>query len=162
MNTGNAVTRNDDRGSKGNEVGHELWSSLRLILALCALFSLPVLAQDQPNSKDPTGMKRYEGSVLIGYRAPRFDEYLIPLGPPTGTSPLAFEKSESVEGQASLYTYLAPAGRSPAELFRNYKLEFQRLGVEIQYEKAGEGGWFGSLSDKLECHAETCSGVALF
>jgi len=76
MNTCNAVTRNDDRGSKGNEVGHELWSSLRLILALCALFSLPVLAQDQP--KDPTGMKRYEASVLIGYRTPRFDEYLMP------------------------------------------------------------------------------------
>jgi hypothetical protein len=111
MNTCNAVTRNDDRGSKGNEVGHELWSSLRLILALCALFSLPVLAQDQPNSKDPTGMKRYEGSVLVGYRTPRFDEYLIPLGPTTGTSPLAFEKSESVEGQVSLYTYLARAGR---------------------------------------------------
>ena len=75
LNTCNAVTRNDDRGSKGNEVGHELGSSLRLILALCALFSLSVLAQDQPNSEDRTGMKRHEGSVFIGYLAPRFDEY---------------------------------------------------------------------------------------
>jgi hypothetical protein len=115
MNTCNAVTRNDDRGSKGNEVGHELWSSLRLILALCALFSLPVLAQDQP--KDPAGMKRYEGSVLIGYRTPRFDEYLIPLGPPTGTSPLTFEKSEAVEGQVTFTLTLHPPAGHPLSYF---------------------------------------------
>ena len=153
MDTRNAVARQDDCGSKGNEVGHVLRPSVRFIFALCIFFSLPPLtsaAQDQPNSKDPAGMKRYEGSELIGYRAPRFDEYLLPLGPPTGSAPLAYEKSEPVEGQVSFYTYIAPAGRSPAELFRNYKLEFQRLGIEIQYEKkAGEGGWFGSVSDKL-------------
>ncbi len=29
-----------------------------------------VRAQDVPDSKDPAGMKRYEGSELIGYRRP--------------------------------------------------------------------------------------------
>ncbi|HEY6766176.1 MAG TPA: OmpA family protein [Candidatus Sulfotelmatobacter sp.] len=121
-----------------------------MFLIFLSLALMNCAAQDLANSKDPAGMKRYEGSELIGYRAPRFDEYLIPLGPPTGTSPLAYGKSTPVEGQVSFYTYLAPAGRSPAELFRNYKLEFQRLGIEIQYEKKpGEGGWFGSVSDKL-------------
>jgi outer membrane protein OmpA-like peptidoglycan-associated protein len=44
----------------------------------------------------------------------------------------------------SRYTYLAPAGRSPAELFRNYQLEFQRLGLTPLYEKgASQRGWFG-------------------
>ncbi len=66
-------------------------------------------------------MKRYEGSEIIGYRSPMFDEYLLPLGPPTNFSPPVYEKSKPVEGQVSYYTYLAPAGRSPAELFRNYK-----------------------------------------
>ena len=127
--------------------------TLKAIPALCVLFSGAVLthAQDLPNSKDPAGMKRYEGSELIGYRAPRFDEYLLPLAPPTSFSPPAYEKSKPVEGQVSYYTYLAPAGRSPAELFRNYKQEFQRLGIEIQYEKnAGQPGDFGSTFDQID------------
>jgi OOP family OmpA-OmpF porin len=107
-------------------------------------------AQDLPNSKDPAQMKRYEGSELIGYRAPKFDEYLLPLGPPSNLNPPAYEKSKPVEGQVSYYTYLAPSGRSPAELFRNYKQEFQRLGIEVQYEKsAGQNGDFGSTFDKI-------------
>jgi OOP family OmpA-OmpF porin len=124
-----------------------------MILAACILWSVAVpisAAQDLPNSKDPAGMKRYEGSELIGYRAPKFDEYLLPLGPPTTLSPPAYEKSKSVEGQVSYYTYLAPDGRSPAELFRNYKQEFQRLGIEVQYEKnVGQHGWFGPTFDKI-------------
>ena len=92
-------------------------------------------------------MKRYEGSELIGYRAPRFDEYLLPLGPPSNFSPRVYEKSKPVWGQVSYYTYLAPAGRSPAELFRNYKQEFQRLGIEVQYEK--NGGQPGTLAAPL-------------
>ena len=127
--------------------------TLRPILAACVFLSLSALisaAQDLPNSKDPAGMKRYEGSELIGYRAPKFDEYLLPLGPPTNTDPPTFEKSKPVDGQIGYYTYLAPAGRSPAELFRNYKQEFQRLGIEVQYEKsAGQHGWFGPVFDKI-------------
>jgi OOP family OmpA-OmpF porin len=127
--------------------------ALKAMLVLCVLFSGAVLtsAQDLPNSKDPAGMKRYEGSELIGYRAPIFDEYVLPLGPATSFSPPVYEKSKAVEGQIGYYTYLAPAGRSPAELFRNYKQEFQRLGVEIQYEKnSGQPGDFGSTFDKID------------
>lgn len=131
--------------------------TLRAIPVLCILFSGTILtsaAQDLPNSKDPAGMKRYEGSELIGYRAPKFDEYLLPLGPPSNFDPPVYQKSKAVEGQVSYYTYLAPTSRSPAELFRNYKQEFQRLGIDIQYEKnAGQTGDFGSTFDKI---ADAC------
>jgi OOP family OmpA-OmpF porin len=101
-------------------------------------------AQDVPGSSDPAGMKRYEGSALIGYRAPKFDEYLLPLGPPTNAYPPTYAKSTPLEGQVSYYTYLAPEGRTGAELLRNYKQEFQRLGLQVLYEKAaGQRGWFG-------------------
>jgi outer membrane protein OmpA-like peptidoglycan-associated protein len=101
-------------------------------------------AADVPGSKDPAGVKRYTGSEIIGYHAPRFDEFLLPLGPPTGFSPPAYAKSLKTEGLLSRYTYLAPAGRSAAELFANYRLEFRRLGLVPLYEKgAGEKGWFG-------------------
>jgi OmpA-OmpF porin, OOP family len=127
--------------------------NVRTIFA-ASLFCLSIVAassaQDVPNSADPPGMKRYEGSEIIGYRAPKFDEYLVPLGPPTSQDPPAYKKSVPLEGQVSYYTYLAPEGRTPTELFRNYKLEFQRLNLETLYEKsASQPGWFGPTTTKI-------------
>ena len=95
--------------------------------AVCAVLFLAVMAnaQDVVGSKDPAGVKRYEGSELIGYRAPKFDEYLLPLGTPTSMAPPVYAESKQIEGLVSYYTYLAPKGRMPTELFRNYKQEFQ-------------------------------------
>lgn len=130
---------------------------LRTVLSFCgipvlllAMLVTAVLAADLPGSKDPPGMKRYEGSEIIGYRAPKFDEFTLPLGRPTSVSPPVYEKSLKAEGLVSRYTYVAPLGRSPAELFRNYKSEFQRLGLVTLYEKgAGEKGWFGPTFDQV-------------
>jgi OOP family OmpA-OmpF porin len=153
MATHTEVPKHNRPDSKRTESKGVLIWTLEFILVACVFSFVAVLVsagQDLPNSKDPPGMKRYEGSELIGYRAPKFDEYLLPLGPPTNGSPPAYEKSKPIEGQVSYYTYLAPAGRSPAEVFRNYKQEFQRLGLETQYEKgAGNQGWFGPTFDKI-------------
>jgi OOP family OmpA-OmpF porin len=112
--------------------------------------AMPILAADLPNSKDPPGMKRYAGSEIIGYRAPRFDEVLLPLSPPTQLSPPKYPKSLKVDGQVSRSTYVAPAGRSPVEVFRNYEQEFQRLGLATLYRKnAAEPGWFGPTMSQL-------------
>jgi outer membrane protein OmpA-like peptidoglycan-associated protein len=105
---------------------------------------IATLAADLPGSNDPPGMKRYEGSEIIGYREPKFDEFLLPMGPPTSQDPPKYTKSLKVEGLVSRYTYVAPAGRTPTEVLRNYKLEFERLNLVKLYEKdAGERGWFG-------------------
>jgi OOP family OmpA-OmpF porin len=113
---------------------------------------LPILtAADVPGSKDAPGMRRYAGSEIVGYRAPKFDEFLIPLGPPKEFTPPSYEKSLKTEGLVSRYTYAAPAGRTPTELMRNYKLEFDRLGLVTLYEKgAGEKGWFGPTQGNIE------------
>jgi len=114
------------------------------LLSLIVAFRMAALAADLPGSKDPPGMKRYEGSEIIGYREPRFDEFLLPMGPPTSQDPPKYTKSLKIEGLVSRYTYVAPAGRTPTELLRNYKLEFQRLDLVTLYEKgASDGGWFG-------------------
>ena len=114
------------------------------LLLITFLVTIPAFAADLPGSQDPPGMKRYADSEIIGYREPRFDEFLLPLGPPAGFSPVAYAKSQKVAGLLSRYTYLAPAGRTPAEVFRNYQLEFQRLGLITVYQKnAAEKGWFG-------------------
>jgi hypothetical protein len=49
-----------------------------LVLILSGLSSAIVtLAADVQDSEDPAGMKRYEGSEIIGYPAPKFDEFLL-------------------------------------------------------------------------------------
>jgi OmpA-OmpF porin, OOP family len=116
-----------------------------LVLFFLGLTSaIATLAADVQGSKDPAGMKRYEGSEIIGYRDPKFDEFLLPLGPPTDVTTPKYAKSLNIEGLVSFYTYLAPTGRTNTELFRNYKQEFQRMGLIVLYEKGtGDKGWFG-------------------
>jgi OOP family OmpA-OmpF porin len=92
----------------------------------------------------------YEGSEIVGYRPPEFDEYLLPLSKPTKLNPPAYIKSLAVEGQVSRCTYLAPDGRTATELLRNYKLEFQRPGLDTLYEKKATGtGWFGPAFTRI-------------
>lgn len=140
-------------GVRGEKLGGMMFRIVRAIFAaglFCFLIVATSTAQDVPKSFDPPGMKRYEGSEIIGYRGPKFDEYLVPLGPPTSQDPPAYKKSVPLEGEVSYYTYLAPDGRTPTELFRNYKLEFQRLNLEVLYEKgAGQPGWFGPTTTKI-------------
>lgn len=120
-------------------------------VALAIFIAISVFGADLPGSKDPAGMKRYEGSEIIGYRPAKFDEYLLPLGRQLSYAPLAFQKSQKVEGLVSRYTYLAPPGRTPAEVMQNYKLEFTRLGLVTMYEKgATDPGWFGPTFDEIE------------
>src|SRR5690606_35335975 len=55
-----------------------------------------------------------------------------------------------LDGLVSRYTYVAPAGRSPVELLRNYRLEFERLGLETLFEKGpDQSGWFGPTFDQI-------------
>ena len=60
-----------------------------LLLCVSALF-----AADLPDSKDPAGMKRYQGSEIIGYRAPKFDEYVLTLSNPQSEKPAAVKHAE--------------------------------------------------------------------
>jgi outer membrane protein OmpA-like peptidoglycan-associated protein len=111
-------------------------------LALVAFFSFALAsalpAQDLAGSKDPPGTRRYAGSEIIAYRAPKFDEFELPLSPPAYGRP-GFDKSLKLQGLVSRYTYLAPLGRSTLEVMANYKLEFQRLGLIALYEKVPGG-----------------------
>jgi OOP family OmpA-OmpF porin len=120
------------------------------LLSLMVALRIAALAADLPGSKDPPGMKRYEGSEIIGYREPRFDEFLLPMGPPTSQDPPKYAKSLKIEGLVSRYAYVAPAGRTPTELLRNYKLEFQRLDLVTLYEKGpSDRGWFGPTLSQI-------------
>jgi hypothetical protein len=55
---------------------------------------------------------------------PCFDEYLLPLGPPTNFSPPVHEKSKPVEGQVGYYTYLAQPGARQQNYFATTSRSF--------------------------------------
>jgi outer membrane protein OmpA-like peptidoglycan-associated protein len=129
-----------------------------LALALCILLPAEgVLAQlqDAAGSKDHPMIKRFEGSAIIGYEALKFNDFLVLLGPVKGkfsevggiwweyeqrreALPLTPTKTQKVEGEATRILYVAPQGRSPLEVLRNYERELQRLGFQTLFKCARE------------------------
>jgi hypothetical protein len=62
-------------------------------LLLATVLATSAGAADLAGAKDPPGMKRYEASEIIGYRAPKFDELVLPLGRPTQLTPPVYERA---------------------------------------------------------------------
>jgi OmpA-OmpF porin, OOP family len=130
---------------------------VHLIFALLALLVAPNLfaqLKDAAGSKDHPMIKRYEGSAIIGYDFRKFDEYVVLLGPVTAgksteRNKLAPTKSQRVEGQKTRILYVAPEGRSPLEVLRNYEQELQKSGFQTVYRCSGtecggdQDGWLG-------------------
>jgi OOP family OmpA-OmpF porin len=85
-------------------------------------------AADLPGSKDPEGLRRFEGAEIIHYatsaRAPYF------LARSAGTPGAGFEKAERVEGAIVRVVYKAPLGFTSAEIFRDYAQRLAGLGFE--------------------------------
>jgi flagellar motor protein MotB len=120
------------------------------------LAAVPAAAQiqDVAGSRDPAGIKRYEGSTVIGYSFSKFDEFTFMLGPvkrsTVATGPrLIPSKSERVEGQRTRLVYVAPEGRSPLEVLRNYEQELAKAGFKTAYQCARVecGGEDGALAE---------------
>src|SRR5262245_34424350 len=130
------------------------WAAVLTALS-ATLWAFPVAAQlkDVQGAKDNPLIKRYEGSVILGYDFRKFNDYEFVVGPvksddPTRSTALSPSKSEHVEGQTTRILYTAPEGRSPLEVIRNYEQELQQNGFTVLYrcarEKCGsKDGWLG-------------------
>lgn len=133
--------------------------SRSILLCLFALF-LPTLAfadatlpeADMPGSSDPTGLARYEGSLIVEYQKGAYDELKLPLSkliasdPPVQTTRnnrlYTAENTLELEGMVTRVVYLAPEQRTPLEVFRNYQEELGNQRAELLYT----------------CSAEACGG----
>jgi len=116
------------------------------VLALAA--PVPVNAQplkDVAGSKDPAAIKRYESSVILGHAAKAFDEHTFMLGPVKRAEGGKWEptKAQRVEGRYTRLVYVAPDGRSPLEVLRNYEQTLAQGGFTPVYQCA-----------KAECGSE--------
>ena len=108
-------------------------------LAVAALVPSQVDAQeDLEGTSDHEIISRFQGSWIIDYAHVDFDEYEAVLGAATGfgttSSPLVWEKAQTLEGEVTRVLYRTPEGRSSLEVFRNYTAELARSGFEVLCE----------------------------
>ena len=111
-----------------------------------ALDTVP--SKDLPRLVDLPGIKRYTGSVLVQRDDVAYDEVNFPTGKVHySDNQLRASKSVARAGQRSLLVYVAPSGRSPLEVLRNYQQELKSAGFTTLFECADDAcGEQGALT----------------
>jgi OmpA-OmpF porin, OOP family len=123
-------------------------SLARCLLLASFLAPLPAGAAtptaDMEGAADPPGIKRYAGSVIFKFSRSEFESHTLPTG--RILAPGRYENAKKVEGKLTRVSYLAPEGRSAAEVFRNYQQDLQAAGFETLFEAdhASLGTMFGN------------------
>jgi OOP family OmpA-OmpF porin len=102
-------------------------------LFIAFLFSNIALAAEEPGKDHPL-VKRYTGSVMVGYDQKEYDAYTLILGPSTMVDKKRVpEKKKDLEGKVTRIMYVGPDGRSSLEVFRNYEMAFKEAGFETLF-----------------------------
>lgn len=118
-----------------------------LLIASLARAAAVLPTLDKAGSRDPAMLKRYEGALILSAAIDEFVEFTLPEGPlqavPGRKDAKAnqyFEPAKKLvlEGRRTRLVYLAPDGRSPLEVSRNYRQELSNAGGEILFECSGE------------------------
>lgn len=89
---------------------------------------------DVKGSKDHPLISRYPKSIIVGYSALEFEEYILPLGK---LKEGKLTKSQKLEGKITRITYAVSEGRSLLEVYRNYESALKKAGFEILFVGAG-------------------------
>jgi len=109
-------------------------SAMLLSLALAPLWSLAATPKaDVPGSKDHPILKRFSGSLLVGYAQQDWDQREFPDARGVAKDTNEFAHPISLEGKVTRLFYLAPLGKSPLEVFRNYQQALQAAGLKTTW-----------------------------
>jgi OmpA-OmpF porin, OOP family len=101
-------------------------------------FAGSMSAQDKAGSADHPILKRYAGSQIVQYSQQAYAEYKLAMGKALNPSVpssngKAIEKEETLEGKLTRISYVAPAGRSSLEVFRNYQQDLRDKGFKVLF-----------------------------
>ena len=107
-----------------------------LIIGLSAPFAVDQ-DQDVEGSKDHPLISRYPGSYIAKYLTKEFDEFALPLGPVNEENTIT--KNQHLEGKITRIVYVAPAGRTVLEVFRNYQAALKKGGFETLFTCGPQG-----------------------
>lgn len=114
---------------------------LRVGLALaCALLVFTIapnahaqakFGADVPGAQDHPLIKRFTGSWLIGYRQTGWEQISLPTGPAVADRKM--KETVTLEGKVTRLVYLAPRGKSPLEVHRNYEQALTAAGFKRRF-----------------------------
>lgn len=124
----------------------------RLLLSIVILSLAGIAAaqdmpdKDLPGSHDHPLVSRFAGSLITGYQTVDYDRMLLPLGKTVDDK---LSKSDTVEGRITRIAYVAPAGKSALEIFRNFQSALQSAGFSTRFScegdaTCGDGYYFAS------------------
>ena len=139
-----------------------LLNLLRALFLLAATISISVGAAsaqkalsttDLAGAKDHSAIKRFAGSIIVGYDNKRFDRLDIPTSTFTKynltTKNREFKQPPiAVEGERTQIWYESSGDTSSLEMFRNYNTELVAQGFTILYDSSADksaGRWNGYL-----------------
>jgi outer membrane protein OmpA-like peptidoglycan-associated protein len=120
-----------------NQVFRKIIQGMALVAAALALVAPGHAAA--PPDKDHPLVGRYEGSKLIFYQAPKFDEISLIKGPIDWRSSGKFD-ALNLEGNASFYYYELPKDRTTLEVQRNYETSLKAKGLDIVFSCGAANG----------------------
>jgi outer membrane protein OmpA-like peptidoglycan-associated protein len=82
-------------------------------------------------------ISRYPGSYIAKYLSKEFDEFSLPMGPVDEENTIT--KNQHLEGKITRIVYVAPAGRTVLEVFRNYQAALKKAGFETLFTCGPQG-----------------------
>jgi len=120
-------------------------SILGLALGLLLISGVGVaddfIGADLKGAKDPVGIKRVEGSVILHSESTAFDEYGVALERVEfdyNAQAIKPWKKEKAEGKHEVAFYRMPKDVTTLEPLRSYEDELTALGFEVLFKGAGE------------------------
>ncbi|NJN52304.1 MAG: DUF4892 domain-containing protein, partial [Gammaproteobacteria bacterium] len=117
-----------------------IWLPMAGIVLTTVLGAVDVAAGcvDAPGTRDHALLPRYEGSCLLASRTTAFERFELPLGKPVKVGDRwTTDPVQVVEGEVTRLMYVAPAGRSPLEVLRNYQIGLVERGFEVLFQCSG-------------------------
>lgn len=88
---------------------------------------------DVPGARDHPVLQRFSGSLLVGYAQQDWDQRQFPDARGAAKDDKRFANPVAVEGKVTRLYYLAPLGKSPLEVFRNYQQALQAAGFKTTW-----------------------------
>ena len=98
------------------------------VFAPTPVFAAPAAERDAKGAQDHPLIKRFAGSWLYGYKSVDWDQAAFPTS--MVLQDRRWAKPLIVEGRITREFYMAPVGKSPLEVFRNYQQALTAAGFK--------------------------------
>jgi OmpA-OmpF porin, OOP family len=93
---------------------------------------------DVAKSADHPVIKRFAGSVLAGYAQQDWEQRVFPDASGMSKTEDRFARPVSLEGKVTRLFYLAPLGKTPLEVYRNYQQALTAAGFKTTWQCENE------------------------